>query len=136
MKGASAFITSKMARLAVLGLRPEEFVESFARASGPGGQHVNKVSTAVQIRHVPTGLSVLAQESRSQAINRRNAWRRILDAIEAARRDETKARRALMEKERRRKSPRPWRVKQKILESKKRRSQIKKSRARDARESF
>jgi protein subunit release factor B len=136
MKGASAFITSKMARLTTLGLRPEEFVESFARASGPGGQHVNKVSTAVQIRHVPTGLSVLAQESRSQAINRRNAWRRILDAIEAARRDETKARRALMEKERRRKSPRPWRVKQKILESKKRRSQIKKSRARDARESF
>jgi protein subunit release factor B len=129
MKGASAFITSKMARLAALGLRPEEFVESFARASGPGGQHVNKVSTAVQIRHEPTGLSVVAQESRSQAANRQNAWRRILDAIEAARRDEQNARRAVREKERRRKSPRPWRVKQKILEAKKRRGEIKKSRS-------
>ena len=124
-----------MARLTTLGLRPEEFVESFARASGPGGQHVNKVSTAVQIRHVPTGLSVIAQESRSQAMNRQNAWRRILDAIETARRDEIKARRALIEKERRRKSPRPWRVKQKILASKKRRSEIKQSRARHPRES-
>jgi protein subunit release factor B len=130
MKGASAFITSKMARLAALGLRPEEFVESFARASGPGGQHVNKVSTAVQIRHEPTGLSVIAQESRSQAMNRQAAWRRILDAIESARRDAEKTRRARMEKERRRKSPRPWRLKQNILKAKKRRSEIKKSRAR------
>jgi protein subunit release factor B len=83
----------------------------------------------VQIRHEPTGLSVVAQESRSQAANRQNAWRRILDAIEAARRDEQNARRAVREKERRRKSPRPWRVKQKILEAKKRRGEIKKSRS-------
>jgi protein subunit release factor B len=130
MKGPAAFITSKMVRLAALGLRPEEFIETFARASGPGGQHVNKVSTAVQIRHEPTGLSVIAQESRSQAMNRQTAWRRILDAIEARRRDERNAQRAITEKERRRKSPRPWRVKQKILESKKRRAEIKKSRTR------
>ena len=119
-----------MARLAALGLRPEEFIETFARASGPGGQHVNKVSTAVQIRHEPTGLSVIAQDSRSQAMNRQTAWRRILEAIEARRRDERNAERAITEKERRRKSPRPWRVKQKILESKKRRAEIKKSRTR------
>jgi protein subunit release factor B len=40
MKGASEFITSKMARLAALGLHADDFIETFARASGPGGQHV------------------------------------------------------------------------------------------------
>jgi hypothetical protein len=63
-------------------------------------------------------------------MNRQTAWRRILDAIEKRRRDERAAGRAAAEKERRRKSPRPWRLKQKILDAKKRRGEIKKSRTR------
>ena len=131
MKAPSDFHTSKMARIAALGLELADFEESFARSSGPGGQHVNKVATAVTLRHRPSGLSTTAQDSRSQAINRQHAWSRLLDALERARHEERAARRAALEKKRRQNSPRPRRLKQRILEEKKRRGQIKKLRARD-----
>ena len=47
------------------------------RASGPGGQHRNKVSTACRLHHTPTGVSVQAYESRSQHENRRLALKRL-----------------------------------------------------------
>lgn len=51
------------------------------RGSGPGGQKRNKTESAVSIRHVPTGATAIAEESRSQAENRRRALRRLREAI-------------------------------------------------------
>lgn len=118
-------------RLAALKLRMEDFQETFHRSGGPGGQNVNKVSTAVSVRHGPSGKSVTAQDTRSQAQNRQLAWLRLFDAIEKARADERAAARDAREKERRRKRKRPWGLQQRILDSKKKRSAVKKLRTKD-----
>lgn len=119
-------LTDRMRRLAI---SETDLEESFARSSGPGGQNVNKVSTAVTLRHLPSGISVTVQDSRSQAENRKLARERLLDAIESAREEQRMAEIAKREKERRRKSPRPAALKRKILDSKRKRSDLKKQRS-------
>jgi len=116
-------------RMERLGIRASDFEETFARSSGPGGQNVNKVATAVTLRHRPSGMSVTVQNSRSQAVNRKLARERLLDAIESAREECRMAEITKRERERRRKSPRPGALKRKILESKRKRGDLKKRRA-------
>jgi protein subunit release factor B len=119
-------LAERMQRLDICDVDLEE---TFARSSGPGGQNVNKVATAVTLRHRPSGISVTVQDSRSQAINRKLARERLLDAIVSAREDKRVAEIAKRQKERRRKSPRPASLKRKILESKRKRGELKKQRA-------
>ena len=116
-------------RMRRLDIREADLEETFARSRGPGGQHVNKVSTAVTLRHQPSGVSVTVQDSRSQAMNRKLARERLLDAVEAAREEKRTAEIAEREKARRKKSPRPSALKQKILEEKRKRSELKRQRA-------
>lgn len=54
-------------------IKPQDIKVEFFRSSGPGGQNVNKVETAVRIYHLPSGLIVSSQESRSQQKNREQA---------------------------------------------------------------
>lgn len=56
-------------------INPDDVVEHVSRASGPGGQNVNKVSSAVKLEHVPTGITVNMQDEQSQHKNRAKAWR-------------------------------------------------------------
>jgi peptide chain release factor len=109
-------------------LNEADLEETFAGSSGPGGQNVNKVSTAVTLRHRPTGLCLTVQDSRSQAMNRQMARKRLAEAIRQQRAKEQAETRAIREKERRRKSPRPERLKKRILESKRRRAEVKQQR--------
>lgn len=118
-------LTKRMRRL---GIQDADLEESFARSAGPGGQNVNKVATAVALRHRPSGISVTVQDSRSQAQNRKLARERLLDSIEQAQEKARMAKIAEREKARRQKSPRPAALKQKILEAKRRRGEIKRQR--------
>jgi protein subunit release factor B len=111
-----------------LGLRKEDLVEKFIRSGGKGGQNVNKTSTCVYLKHLPTGVEVKCQQERSQAMNRIAALRLLAGKIDAIARREREARKQEREKTRRSKRPRPARLKERILESKKRTGEKKKMR--------
>ena len=61
-------------------LKKQVIIETY-RSSGPGGQRKNKVETAVRLRHLPSGMTVVATEQRSQAENRRVAFERLRDRL-------------------------------------------------------
>ena len=61
-------------------LEREVVVEVF-RASGPGGQHVNRTESALRITHPPSGVVVIAQDSPSQHRNREIAFERLLERL-------------------------------------------------------
>jgi protein subunit release factor B len=65
-----------------LGVKESDLDEKFIRSGGPGGQNVNKVATCVQIKHLPSGITVKNQEDRSQGINRFLAHRSLLSKLE------------------------------------------------------
>jgi len=56
-------------------IKPDDVVEHVCRSSGPGGQNVNKVSSAIRLEHLPTGITVSMQDEKSQHKNRAKAWR-------------------------------------------------------------
>jgi protein subunit release factor B len=117
-------------RLQALGFRPADLEETFSRSSGPGGQHVNKVSTAVTVRHLPSGLTATASDSRSQALNRALAWDRLLALVEKQRAENRQARLAAAAKARRQKAKRSRATKRELVEGKRRRGETKKMRGR------
>jgi protein subunit release factor B len=112
-------------RMSRLGIREKDIIESFIRSRGPGGQNVNKSSTCVYLKYIPTGIEVKCQKERTQALNRYIARSLLADKIEALILRKRLEERQRLEKLRRQRRPRPQKLKLKILEAKRRRAKIK-----------
>lgn len=119
-------LAEKMSRL---GIRQEDIIEHFVRSRGPGGQNVNKTSTCVYLKHLPTNIEVKCQNQRSQALNRSLAWKILVDKIEASILAARSKQRQSLEKLRRKTRKLPKRIKTRILEAKRKHSEKKQLRA-------
>jgi len=117
-------------RMRRLGLRDEDCEEKFIRSSGHGGQNVNKTSTCVFLRHIPTGISVKCQKERSRALNRYIARRRLVEKLEEIKEGRLSAEQQRREKIRRQKRRRSRRAKAKMLADKRMHSEKKSLRER------
>jgi len=106
------------ARMKALGLREEDIKEWFLPAGGPGGQHANKTSTCVVLRHLPTGLEVRCLKERSQSLNRFLARRLLADKLDTLIHKKKSEAQKLREKIRRQKRRRSRRAKAKMLADK------------------
>ncbi len=78
--GDSRIIMAKQFSTDIEGLKKEVVVETY-RSSGPGGQRKNKKETAVRLRHLPSGVTVVATEQRSQARNLELALQRLRERL-------------------------------------------------------
>ena len=105
-------------RMEALGIREEDLEESFIRSGGKGGQHLNKASTCVYLKHIPTKIEVKCQKERSQALNRYHARVLLLAKIDAMVCGEKSAAQQRIEKLRRQKRKRSKRAKEKMLADK------------------
>jgi protein subunit release factor B len=114
-----------LARMAALGIRESEIEETFVRAAKSGGQKVNKTSVAVYLKHLPTGIEVKCQTTRSQALNRFLARRILVGKIGSLILGKASEARQKIEKIRRQKRRRSRRSKEKMLEAKRMRSEKK-----------
>src|SRR5580693_8171173 len=109
-------------RLAALGVGPSDVEERFIRGSGPGGQKINKTSSTVWLRHVPTGVEVRCQAERSQAANRERAWAELCGRLEARARASRDAAQQLRERSRRQTRQKSHGQKVRMIEAKKHRA--------------
>jgi len=117
------------ARLQSLGINERDIEEKFIRSSGRGGQKVNKASTCVYLRHIPTGIEVKYQRTRSQGLNRYRARQILCDKVEALIKGKESEEARRIAKIRRQKRKRSKRAREKLLAEKRLHAQKKKERS-------
>jgi len=116
-------------KMEALNIREEDIRESFVRSGGRGGQNVNKTSTCVYLKHVPTGIEVKCSKERSQALNRYHARVILTKKVEQLIKGRESEDIQRIEKIRRQKRKRSKRAKEKMLDDKKIVSEKKKLRS-------
>ncbi|MEW6714808.1 MAG: peptide chain release factor-like protein [Nitrospirota bacterium] len=105
-------------KLKNLGIAEKDLEEKFVRSQGKGGQNVNKTSTCVYLRHIPTGTEVKCQKSRTQGLNRYYARMLLYSKIERSIKKEESEEEKRIEKIKRQKRKRSKRAKDKMLADK------------------
>ncbi len=118
-------------RMRLVGIREEDLLEDFIRGSGPGGQKINKTSSAVQIKHLPSGMVVSCQDGRSQVHNRLLARQLLVEKLEVLRESQKLAKRQAIEKRRRQERKPPRKAQESRLQEKKHRASRLQNRRRD-----
>ncbi len=106
------------ARMLSLDIREDDLIEKFIQGSGSGGQKINKTSSCVYLKHIPTAIEVKCQRERSREMNRFHARRELCDTIDEIRNGETSKRQQAIEKIRRQKRQKSRRQKQRMVADK------------------
>ncbi len=106
-------------RMQRLGIHESDLIEKFILGSGSGGQKINKTSSCVYLKHIPTGLEVKCQSSRSRDLNRLYARRELCEQLEEKLFQEKSTKQKEIEKIRRQKRRRSRKAKEKMLANKK-----------------
>jgi protein subunit release factor B len=115
-------------KMEALGIKETDIIERFVRSQGHGGQKVNKTSTCVYLKHVPTGIEVKCQKERSQSLNRFLARRILMNKIQNMILGKESDEQQRIEKLKRQKRKRSKKAKEKVLRLKHLQSEKKKER--------
>ena len=121
---------SLRARFVSLAVQPEEVDECFIRGAGAGGQKINKTSSTVRLRHLPTGVEVRCQRERNQSVNRLLAWVELADKLEWRKQEAANRAQGARELVRRQKRQKSRGQKARMIETKKHRAKHKAGRGR------
>lgn len=111
-----------IARMQKLGIQEEDLIEKFILGSGKGGQKINKTSSCVYLKHIPSGIEIKCQRERSRALNRLLARRELCERLEEKLFEIKSKKQQEFEKIRRQKRRRTRKQKEKMLAEKKQRS--------------
>ncbi len=112
-------------RMDHLGVKEEDLIEKFILGSGSGGQKINKTSSCVYLKHIPTGIEVKCQQDRSREMNRFFARRKLCEELEEQAEGIKSKKQQAREKIKRQKRRRSRRSKEKMLADKKHHSEKK-----------
>ena len=113
------------ARMERLGIKEGDLIEKFILGSGSGGQKINKTSSCVYLKHIPTGIEIKCQRERSRELNRYYARRELCYRLEEKIENKKSEKQQMIEKIRRQKRRRSRKSKEKMLAGKKQQSEKK-----------